>query len=77
MSVRQLYRVGRRLKNESVMLQRMAERWLATGTVPVAYIVADLNEPDDTSAMLAGPPGIIPSPNGILDAFVFEGPVPC
>jgi hypothetical protein len=48
MSVRQLYRIGRR-KNENVMLQRMAERWLATGTVPVAYIVVDLNEPQDTS----------------------------
>jgi hypothetical protein len=39
-------------KSEAATLKRVVELWVATGTVPVVHIVADLNELEDTPVML-------------------------
>jgi len=44
------------------MLRRAVDRWLTTGTVPVAHIVADLNELEDAPVVLPPAP-VLSMPN--------------
>ena len=57
MSTRLARRAVNRQRNEAAMLRRAVDRWLTTGTVPVAHIVADLNELEDAPVVL--PPALV------------------
>ena len=66
-----------RRENEGVMLRRMAKWWLATGTVPVAHIVADLNDADEATTTGTGTPAVLPTPSALLATNAFQRSVPC
>jgi hypothetical protein len=59
MSTRQARRAVNRQRNEAAMLRRAVNRWLTTGTVPVAHIVADLDELEDAPVVLAPAPVLL------------------
>ena len=62
MSTRLVRRAVNRQTNEAAMLRRAVDRWLTTGTVPVAHIVADLNELEDAPVVLPPAP-VLSMPN--------------
>ena len=76
MSIRAMRRVVRR-ENEGVMLRRMAKRWLATGAVPVAHIVADLNDAEEVITISTVAPAARPTSSALPATVAFRRSVPC
>ena len=56
MFTRKARRVINYQKSEAATLKRVVERWVATGTVPVVHIVADLDELEGAPVMLPPAP---------------------
>lgn len=58
MSLRQFFFAVGTLASETVMRRRVAQIWLTTGAVPVAHIVADLDDSDASAHRLRPAPRV-------------------